>query len=98
MTTEEQAALGYYNVAKILKHKFQNGWKCLVCWEGFPISASTWEPVNAFFLPNGTVNAIFKAYCEDQNLTHVLQKALCRFLQCAIPPKNGMSMLRLFEF
>ena len=82
MTVDEQAALGYYNVAKIIKHKFQNGWKFLVVWEGFPISASTWEPITAFLLPNGSVNSIFKEYCETHDLSNVLAKSLSRFLHC----------------
>ena len=85
MTTDEQAELGFYNVSKILKHKFQNGWKFLVEWEGFPISASTWEPVKAFLLPKGSVNAIFEEYCEEHGLTQILQKALNRFLRSTQP-------------
>jgi transposase InsO family protein len=76
MSSEEQAQLGFYNVYKILKHKFQQGWKFLVWWENFPASASTWEPISAFMLPNGSINTIFKDYCVENGLTNVLQKAL----------------------
>ena len=41
MSPAEQEALGVYNVARIVKHKFQQGWKFLVVWEGFPVSAAT---------------------------------------------------------
>ncbi len=67
---------GYYNVYKILKHKFQQGWKFLVWWEGFPITASTFEPISSFILANGSINSVFKAYCVDNGLTHILQKVL----------------------
>ena len=60
MNQEEQAQLGFYNVFKILKHKFHQGWKFLVWWENFPMAASTWEPISAFVLPNGSVNSVFK--------------------------------------
>ena len=76
MTDAEQAELGFYNVAQILKHKFQQGWKFLVWWENFPISQATWEPLSSFLLPNGSVNTVFKEYCLQNNLTNILQKAL----------------------
>ena len=76
MDEDEQAQIGYFNVFKIVKHKFQQGWKFLVWWENFPISASTWEPISSFVHPNGSVNSVFKAYCLDNGLTNILQKAL----------------------
>ena len=76
MTPAEQEALGFYNVEKIIKHKFQQGWKFLVVWEGFPVAAATWEPISAFILPNGSVNTIFKEYCLEKGLTDILKKAL----------------------
>ena len=76
MDEAEEAELGFYNVQKILKHKFQQGWKFLVWWENFPISNSTWEPIQSFLLPNGSVNSVFKEYCLANGLTNILQKAL----------------------
>ena len=76
MSTQEQQELGFYNVEKILKHKYRNGWKFLVIWENFPPSASTWEPISNFCLPNGSVNSVFKDYCLENGLTNILQKAL----------------------
>jgi len=67
---------GYYNVKEILKHKFRQGWRFLVHWENYPISASTWEPVKAFVLPNGAINMESKRYCEDKGLTEILQKVI----------------------
>ena len=76
MDEDEQAQIGYFNVFKIVKHKFQQGWKFLVWWENFPVSASTWEPISSFVHPNGSVNSVFKTYCLDNGLTNILQKAL----------------------
>ena len=76
MTPAEQEALGFYNVSCIIKHKFQQGWKFLVVWEDFPVSAATWEPISAFVQPNEGVNAIFKTYCEEKGLVEILKKAL----------------------
>ena len=67
---------GYCNVKEILKHKFRQGWRFLVHWENYPISASTWEPFKAFVLPNGAINMEFKRYCEDKGLTEILQKVI----------------------
>ena len=78
MSPAEQEALGFYNVARIVKHKFQQGWKFLVVWEGFPVSAATWEPISAFALPNGSVNCVFKTYCEERGLADILNKAFSR--------------------
>jgi hypothetical protein len=76
MTEEEQAQLGFYNVYRILKHKYQGGWKFLVWWENFPASSSTWEPVASFVQPNGKINEVFKKYLVDHNLQQVLRQAL----------------------
>ena len=75
MTPAEQETLGFYNVEKIIKHKFQQGWKFLVVWEGFPVSAATWEPISAFIHPNGSVNTLFKEFCVERGLTEILKKA-----------------------
>ena len=78
MTPAEQEALGFYNVSRIIRHKYQQGWKFLVVWEGFPVSAATWEPISAFFHPNGRVNSVFKEFCEERGLTEILNKAISR--------------------
>jgi len=76
MTREEQAEIGFYNVFKILKHKFRGGWRFLVWWENFPASSSTWEPISSFVHPDGTINEVFKKYCVDNNLQSILRQAL----------------------
>ena len=40
------------------------------------MNASTWEPVKAFKLPDGRLNAKFKEYCEMNGLSEILKKAM----------------------
>ena len=65
---------GYFNVSKILGHKFDQGWKFLTQWEGYPVSASTWEPPKHFSLPDGRKNEVFVEYCEKNGLQKFLSK------------------------
>ena len=60
--------MGFYNVEKILKHKYQQGWRFLTQWEGFPVSSATWEPARSFKLPDNRLNSVFERYCREQNL------------------------------
>ena len=60
--------MGFYNVEKILKHKYQQGWRFFTQWEGFPVSSATWEPTRSFKQPNGRLNSVFERYCREQNL------------------------------
>ena len=76
MTTQEMQEEGFYNVKDILKHKYKQGWRFLVHWEGYPIAASTWEPMRSFILPSGALNDTFKAYCERHDLKEILKRAL----------------------
>ena len=46
-TREEQEEMGFYNVERILKHKYLQGWRFLTQWEGYPLSAATWEPIKS---------------------------------------------------
>ena len=59
---------GYFMVSKILKHKFDQGWKFLTAWEGFPITSATWEPPKNFRLDNDKWNEIFEKYCKDNSI------------------------------
>ena len=65
---EEELPKGYYRVEKILDHKFDQGWKFLTQWEGYPVSSSTWEPPKNFKLPNQKWNEVFVEYCESHNV------------------------------
>jgi hypothetical protein len=66
---------GYFNVHKILKHKFSQGWRFLTQWEGYPLTASTWEPLRSFILPEGKLNEPFVEYCEEKGLSELLKRA-----------------------
>jgi hypothetical protein len=76
MTREEQEEQGFYDVQEVLKHKYMQGWKFLTHWEGFPISAATWEPSKSFKLTHGRVNSKFREYCEKNNLLDILIRTL----------------------
>jgi hypothetical protein len=76
LTPDEKLEQGFYNVSSILKHKFQQGWRFLTHWEGFPVSASTWEPIRSFTLPQGRINSKFQEYCLAKGLTGILNQAL----------------------
>ena len=76
MTREEQEEQGFYDVQEVLKHKYMQGWKFLTHWEGFPISAATWEPSKSFKLTHGRVNSKFREYCEKNNLLEILRRTL----------------------
>lgn len=78
MDDVEMAEQGYYNVEKIVKHKFSQGWKFLVKWEGFPIENCTWEPAKNFLQQGGVLNSVFKSYCEEHGLQGLLVKMLKR--------------------
>ena len=76
MTRQEQEEQGFYDVQEVLKHKYMQGWKFLTHWEGFPISAATWEPSKSFKLTHGRVNSKFREYCEKNNLLEILRRTL----------------------
>lgn len=76
MNDEEMAEHGYYNVEKILKHKYAHGWKFLVKWEGFDMENATWEPLKNFVQVGGVVNVKFKEYCEEKGLEQLLMKIM----------------------
>ena len=59
---------GYFMVSKILRHKFDQGWKFLTAWEGFPITSATWEPPKNFKVGEGKWNSIFEEYCKEKQI------------------------------
>jgi hypothetical protein len=65
---EKDLPPGYFLVSKILKHKFDQGWKFLTAWENFPISSATWEPPKNFQLEGGRWNDIFEDYCRSNGI------------------------------
>ena len=76
MSKEEMEEEGYFNVEAVLKHKYAQGWRFLVHWEGYPIANATWEPLKSFVQPTGVVNSKLKEYCEAHGLQEVLFKGL----------------------
>ena len=73
-TKEEEYPQGFFKVSKILEHKYHQGWKFLTQWEGYPISASTWEPPSHFVTPKGEVNEMFSEYCQSKKLCRLFPK------------------------
>ena len=71
-------------VSKILRHKYDQGWKFLTAWEGYPISSSTWEPMKSFKLADGKWNSVFEDYCRKVGISippgrimHVRDARMC---------------------
>jgi len=76
----EEEAEGYvppgsYLVEDILKHRYHHYHQFLVKWQGYAIADSTWEPVKAFVLEDGSLNDIFMTYCQQKGLQRPLQQA-----------------------
>ena len=75
-TVEEAQERGFFNVEKIMAHKFKFGhWRFLVKWEGFPMSSASWEPVKCFQLPGGRINSIFARYVQKNGMQEVLGRS-----------------------
>lgn len=72
---KEAEAQGYYHVQKILKHRYKQGWRFLVKWEGWPIEDSTWEPLKTFVSQDGSLNPKFLEYCTENRLEKILEQA-----------------------
>ena len=66
MTAEDMAVDGYYVVAGIPRHEYNQCWKFLILWEGYGASEETWEPIFAFIQPNGGINPIFCSYLIER--------------------------------
>ena len=72
-TPAEMQQSGHFLVARILQHKYQNGWRFLVKWaEPFTIADCTWEPLESFVIGKNRLNDVFEEYC----LQHQLREAL----------------------
>ena len=65
---KEDLPPGYFLVSKILRHKFDQGWKFLTAWEGFPITSATWEPPKNFKVGGDKWNSIFEEYCKSHDI------------------------------
>ena len=67
MTADEMAVDGYYVVAGIACHGYEEGWTFLTLWNGYGLSEATWEPMTAFTKPDGSINPIFRSYLVENN-------------------------------
>ena len=63
-----------YEVDKVTKQKYKQGWKFLTYWKGFPVSAATWEPLSTF-VSNWELNDAFKEFRRREGMNSLLQAA-----------------------
>ena len=75
MTAKKMAVDGYYVVAGIARHKYEQGWNILTLWDGYGLSEATWEPMSAFNQPDGSINPIFRSYLVENNEGQLLTRA-----------------------
>ena len=67
ITADETAVDGYYVVAGIAHHEYQQGSKFLTPWDGYGLSEATWEPMSAFIRPDESINPIFRSYLAERD-------------------------------
>ena len=75
MNAEEMAKEAFYLVKSVLRHRFGQGWRFLILWEGFGVKEATWEPFCAFVLPEGRLNSVLDDYLSQNNLGDLLRLA-----------------------
>ena len=75
MTADEMAVDGYYVVAGIARHEYQQGWKFLTLWDGYGLSEASSEPMSAFIQPDGSINPNFCSYLVENNDRQLLTRA-----------------------
>ena len=64
-----------YEIEKVTKLKFKQGWKYLTFWKGFPTSTATWEPLRTFILPNGEINEALIEFCHREGYPNIIKIA-----------------------
>ena len=69
----ETVVSDFYEVERILNHKYQQGWKFLTQWKNYPVTSATWEPPKHFVMPDGHLNEIFSDYVRAHSLEHVVR-------------------------
>ena len=60
----------------ILRHKYNKGYLFLTKWQHFSVGEATWEPLKHFVHPDGTINQIFREYCQQNRLEKAFKQAL----------------------
>ena len=75
MTAEEMAVDGYYVVAGIACHEYEQGWKLVTLRERAGVSEATPEPMSVFIQPDGGINPFFCSYLVENNEGQLLTRA-----------------------
>ena len=75
MNADEMAVDGYYVVAGIARHEYQQGWKFLTLWDGYGLSEATCQAMSAFIQQDGSINPIFRSYPVENNEGQLLTRA-----------------------
>ena len=74
-TVQQPTTRPVYEVEKVTKQRYRQGWKFLTFWKGFPVSAATWEPLSTFVLPNWELNDAFLDFCRREGLDSLIRAA-----------------------
>ena len=75
MTGDEMAVNGYYVVAGIARHEYEQGWNFPTLWNGYGLSEATLEPMSAFIQPDGIVQPYIRTYSVENNEGQLLTLA-----------------------
>ena len=75
MTADEMAVDGYYVVAGIARHEYQQDWKILILWDGYGLSEAMSEPMSAFIQPDGSIDPNFRSYLVENDEGQLLTRA-----------------------
>ena len=75
MNAEEMAKEVFYLVKSIVRHRYRQGWRSVILWEGFGVEEATWEPFSAFVPPDRHLNSVLIDYLSQNNLGELLRLA-----------------------
>ena len=75
MNAQEIPKEGFYLVKSVIRHRYRQGWRFLILWEGFGVEEATWEPFSAFVLPDRRLNSVLVDYSSRKNLGTLLRLA-----------------------
>ena len=75
MTADEMEVDGYYVVAGIARHEYNQVWNFLTLWDGYGLSEATWEPMSAFIQGDGRIHPIFRSYLVENTEGQLLTPA-----------------------
>ena len=75
MGAEEMAKEGFYLVKSVIRHRYRQGWRFLILWEGLGVEKATWVPFSAFVLPEGRLNSVLVDYMSRNIIGELLRLA-----------------------